>query len=1166
MTSRHHALRAIPAALALLCLLPAPGAAAVHVWTGLGTGLNWGDTANWNGGLPISGPGAELLLNSAAHPASINDLGSFTLLGLTLGPNAAEPTLSGEALRFEGAGAYLRMLSNGGHGRVQTALVLADTLRVDGGPNLGSQLFLKGAISGSGGLTLLSGNTVLSGVNSFSGATTVGAGATLGVAGGNSLGTHTIVQVAAGGELQLVGVGGSAPAASVSAPLQLAGLLSSSAKKIASSFGPVAGARFFGPITLTADARLRAFGATGGGLNATELAVTGAIGRAGHTLTLETGGANNALTLSGAITGNGDLLLRLQGGTIATGSISGNGAIHVSGAGGTVGLGAVSGDGALDVAFSANSFANVVADGTISGARPVRVSGGNLHLGNRAHSFVGTLQMAGFGTIVATTQGSLGAAANALHFDQGGALLLTQSASLSKAILTTGGTGFVEVMGNNTGTISSVITGDGGIGFNTPGLRSLLTLTGANSFEGGLTIGSDILMRFGSDANLGAAGGRITLAGILSLPGGFALDRPLQVASPGALVSGMAGLHRITGTVSGSGTLNLGGNGAGTVFSLNGSATHSGGVKLANATLELDSDARLGPANGVLDIGRANGLFDLPGTLRATADLAIAATRSTSFRDMTVDTNGFDVGFNQPIDGLGMTKTGAGTWTLNTANSNGSNSNLVSVLQGTLALGLNQALGTRSFVSVADGGRLALRGHNLTVIETNSNAGGVVDLGNGGQLQTLSGTLNGKLTGQGGLVVGRAGFSAGAVTLNAANDFTGTVEVAHGSRLTVGHVQALGTGGNPLKLDNGMLSTSLALSVPLVINNAVNLQIGAGGAGFMAEGQSLIIERALTGSAPLRIQGGTLPGDTGPGGAKFDVRLANRNNSFIGDLVLGDPQGFGSAVVGITADGSLGAASNRLFLGRSFFDGETTRASQGGLRAWNSFTLPASRSVLLDGEAGDTAGFIDTNGHTVVVAGAIGELAERLGLLKTGAGTLVLNGVQAYTGRTLVNEGTLGGTGEVQHLTVEAAALAPGESAGLFSVRQDLIFSSGALLAMELGGLTRGSGYDALNVGGFVDLGADTELRLSFIGGFTAAADQQFQLINATGGLFGQFANVADGGRLLTTDGAGSFVVHYGSDRSLMLSDFSAAAVPEPGSWALMLAGAGLLAWRRRKG
>ena len=1161
MKIRHPVLRAIPAALALLCMQPAPGGAVVHVWTGSGASPNWSDGANWSGGLPPSGAGLELLLDSAARPSTFNDISGVTLLGLTLGSQAAQPTLTGQPVHFEGAGAYLRMLSNGGPGRVQTALVLGSTLRLDGGPTLESQLFLQGAISGSGGLAVLSGHSVLSGANSYTGATTVAAGAALGVFG-NSLGAHTAVQVAAGGELQLVGPGGSIAASRVGAPVQLAGLLSSSARKIDGGFGPVAGARVDGNITLTGDARVLAFGAAGGGLAATELVVAGTVDRAGRVLTLETGGANNTLSINGAITGNGDMVLRPNGGRIGAGSISGNGAVRVVGAGGVVTLGAVSGSGVLDVAFSDNSFGDVVAGGAISGARPIHVSSGTLNLGSQAHSFVGTVQMAGLGRVSATTHASLGAASNALHFDQGGALTLTGSATLSRAILTTGGTGFVEVQGNNTGNVSSVITGDGGIGFGTSGLRSQLTLSGANSFAGGLSIGSTVLMLFNTDANLGAAGGRISLAGILAMPGGFTLDRPLEVAGSAAALNGTTGQHRLTGPITGSGALNLGGSGADTVFSLQGSATHTGGVKLALATLELDSDSRLGPATGVLDIGRANGLSNLPATLRATANLAIAATRSTSFRDMTVDTNGFAVEFNQPIDGLGMTKVGAGTWTLNTANSNSSNTHLVNVLQGTLALGVNEALGGRSRVSVADAAVLALQGRTLTLSDIGSNANGVVDLGSGGRLTTMSGVLNGSLIGQGALVVGRAGLSGGELTLNTANTFTGTVEVTQGSRLTLGHAQALGAPGNMVRLDNGTLMTSAALATPLVISEITHLQIDTGGAGFVAQGQSLVIERALTGSAPLKIEGGSLPGS---GGEKFDVRLAHRENSFVGNLVIGDPERFGSAVVGITADGSLGASSNRIILGRSVFDGETTRVAQGGLRAWDTLTLAASRTLLLDGASGGTAGFIDTNGHTVVVAGSFGELASGLGLLKTGAGTLVLNGVQAYSGETIVDEGTLSGHGEVQRLLMQGAALAPGESAGLFSVREGLSFASGARLVMELGGLTRGSEYDALNVGGTLDLGDGTELMLSFIGGFTAQAGQEFRLLSAAGGLLGQFANVADGGRLLTTDGAGSFVVHYGSDGGLVLSDFSPTAVPEPGSWVLMLAGMGLVAWRRRR-
>jgi autotransporter-associated beta strand protein len=298
------------------------------------------------------------------------------------------------------------------------------------------------------------------------------------------------------------------------------------------------------------------------------------------------------------------------------------------------------------------------------------------------------------------------------------------------------------------------------------------------------------------------------------------------------------------------------------------------------------------------------------------------------------------------------------------------------------------------------------------------------------------------------------------------------------------------------------------------------------------------------------------------------VRLANAGNSFVADLQLGNPEGFGDAVLGITADGALGAAGNRVTLGAARFDGESMRYAQGGLRAWAPLALAASRVIRLNGESGSTAGFIDTNGFTMVLNGGIGELDSQLGLLKVGDGTLVMNGLNTYTGTTEVAEGALGGHGELGTLRIGAAVLAPGESAGLLTIREHLSFSGGGQLWMELGGVARGSGHDALDVGGLVDLGDDTLLRLSFIGGFQAQAGQQFQLVDGDTDVLGRFANVADGARLLTDDGAGSFVVHYGAGQGLRLTDFQATApVPEPATWGLMalgLLGVGAAARRRR--
>lgn len=1167
---RRRALSPLGALLAAIGLCH-PAMADTWTWTGAANG-NWSDPANWAEGLPASAADTALLLDAAARPVSFNDIvGGLVLNRLTLGANAAAPALSGQALVFQGIDPLLQMQTTSGHATIDNALQLGSSLTVQGGGSTTTQLFLRGSVSGAAGLHLASGRTVLSGNNTYSGATTVASGATLGVAGSGLAGTSGIA-VAAGGELQVVT---SNVVTTLTRPITLAGGLSSSARMVSTAFGQVAGATVTGPVTLAGNADVVVLGATGTGLNRRQFIVNGSIDRAGHTLRLGTDGLNNSLQVAG-IGGAGGLLLQPRGGSIAVGAVTGDGDVVASGAGGSVSLASLSGNGALTVNFDAGSFGQMTITGALAGQRDIDVREGTLVLGTVVPlAFTGQITLRGGGTLSLGRESYLGSASPTLQFSGGGRLLLNDSGfNVTRHITTNGGTGLLA-MGSGSHLVSGTVSGDGGFAVS----GGLVTLSGDNSFAGGLTVfnGSTnasgftntTVVLFNHDGNLGQAGGAVRLQGSLFLPDGYALNRPVELLGNTAGISGR-GDHVLAGSFTGTGRLNLGGPGR---FLLTGSASHSGGVTLAGesngtpAVLVIDSDARLGAPGGVLHIGRNSGIFVLPGTLEAAGHLDIAASRSTSFRNMTVDTAGFDVVFNQPIIGRGMTKAGAGTWTLNTANTDDSGDNDVQVLQGTVALGVDQALGTRSRVRVADGAELRLAGRALTVDSLDVAANGLVDLGAGGSLQPLFGTLDGRLQGQGSLLVGRAGFVAANVGLNSANTFSGSVVVAHGSSLLVGHAQALGDPANTLRLDDGTLATRRSLDAPLVISEATRLQIGPGGAGFHAEGQSIVITRALTGNAPLRFEGGSLPTSLGGEGGTVDVRLAHRNNSFVGDIVLGNPQRFGAAVLGITADGSLGAAGNRLVLGKRFFDGESTQSAEGGLRAWDSFTLAASRTILLDGESGSTAGFIDTNGHTVVVAGGIGELASNLGLLKTGAGTLVLNGVQTYTGQTTVEAGVLGGQGTVERLRVENATLAPGESAGLFSVRRGLSFEAGTL-DMELGGLARGSGYDALDVGGNVNLGVDTVLRLSFIGGFQAQGGQQFQLVDDGTDVFGSFANVANGARLLTDDGAGSFAVHYGAGQGLRISDFQAAApVPEPTTWGLMalgLLGVGAAARRRR--
>ena len=784
--------------------------------------------------------------------------------------------------------------------------------------------------------------------------------------------------------------------------------------------------------------------------------------------------------------------------------------------------------------------------GVVTGAHDLHISGGTLVLERFDNTFAGLITVSGAGVLQAGN-GAMGHAANTLRFENGGTVL---GATTSRAIHTNGGMGSY-VIGGSGGNLSGAITGDGGMAFDA------VTLSGQNSFAGGLlAIG---FVRFNDDSNLGLAGGRILLRdGGLELPAGYNLARPTEVLNAAASIKAPLGqTHLISGDVSGAGRLNL----IGGTFTLGGNNSHADGVALDKASLVLDSDARLGAAGGVLNI--------TSGTLRASANLSIAASRSSSFSAMGVDTQGFDVVFNQSLRGNGLTKTGAGRLLLNSAITDGSIDNEVRVVQGTLQIGADHALGARALVrQVANTAVLDISDHTLGLAELQVDAGGRVLLGNAGQLLIeRSGRIDGNIEGAGHMML--AGhpnpfFTAGTVSVHDANSsFSGRWTVQRGMTLSVAHAQALGGVGSSVLLDGGTLAVSDQLVAPLVIAASQPVQIASGGAGFRSfNAPSLVIESQISGAGPLRIMGGSAPGE-----AARDVRLAHTANSFVGNVVVGDAQTYGASVLGITADGSLGASGNTVTLGARFFDGESNRSARGGLRAWAHLSLGAGRVVQLDGVEGDSSagGWIDTNGFTIAIQGGIGELAAGNELLKTGAGTLVLNGHNTFTGLTRVQEGVLGGHGSVAQVLVSGdAALAPGESAGLFSVTGDLRLDGGQL-RIELGGLQRGTAFDALDVGGDITLDGGALLTLNFIDGFggKVQADDSFAVVGAGTRVFGQFANVASGERLLTADGLGSFAVHYGDQngfsQGLVLSNFAVAAVPEPASYALMLAGLGLM-------
>ncbi|CAD5371015.1 conserved exported hypothetical protein [Rubrivivax sp. A210] len=130
-----------------------------------------------------------------------------------------------------------------------------------------------------------------------------------------------------------------------------------------------------------------------------------------------------------------------------------------------------------------------------------------------------------------------------------------------------------------------------------------------------------------------------------------------------------------------------------------------------------------------------------------------------------------------------------------------------------------------------------------------------------------------------------------------------------------------------------------------------------------------------------------------------------------------------------------------------------------------------------------------------------------------------------------------------------ANGYAPGNSAALVALDGSVNFEAGAL-AMELGGTAAGSGHDKLVFGGPVALGG-ASLQVLWLDGWAGQAGDHFDLFDWNGSPAGRFASIR-----LPTLAAG---LAWNSSQLYTSGELSITAVPEPGNWALMAAGLGVL-------
>jgi len=186
----------------------------------------------------------------------------------------------------------------------------------------------------------------------------------------------------------------------------------------------------------------------------------------------------------------------------------------------------------------------------------------------------------------------------------------------------------------------------------------------------------------------------------------------------------------------------------------------------------------------------------------------------------------------------------------------------------------------------------------------------------------------------------------------------------------------------------------------------------------------------------------------------------------------------------------------------------------------------------------------------------------------TDAATFGANGGQHtfINGLTMSANSTLAGTGTVVGAITSAGIIGPGFSAGQLDVQGDLTQQPGSILSLEIGGTQQGIDYDFLNITGSGYLTGQVEIAL--LNGFVPSPANVFTSVYASVDLVGSFDNLVDG-RLTTLGGDGSFLVSFATGGSgyLMFEDFiaSLAAVPEPSVLVLLLGGALVVRWARKR-
>jgi autotransporter-associated beta strand protein len=803
----------------------------------------------------------------------------------------------------------------------------------------------------------------------------------------------------------------------------------------------------------------------------------------------------------------------------------------------------------------------------------------------------------------------------------------TTAGSVTGAITNNGTLAFTR-SDSGTVTVGNTISGIGSVVENSPTAGNILQLTSANTYTGGTTITAGEI-QLGNAAALGAgdvntgsnSSNLLDLAGYSPTFGALNGAGSINSSAAGT-ISLVLGSDSVNGAFTGAiqntnGTVSVFKEGSGTQ-SLTGNNTYSGGTTIYQGGLTIGGNSDMVGAGNLDLIGAQGTNYGYVDSLTIENNAIISTTGY-----LRLASNDGQNSNNYPGSGTVLIENNAQVTVGSFAFGSGSRvgtGNAITI-QNTASLTVNGAFdllhdegSTLGSIGVTlNGGTLAL--DNFIESGGGSAATPITISLNGGALEALASDPSGSVfflpstlpnvtvsVGASGAIINTNGFNdtiahsivhgagtpdggltkngAGTLYLTGANSYTGLTTINAGTLNINGEFALGGAVYGGTVFNGGTLQYLAALPgtngtgdiTQTSGGTAEAVTINASGATIDTDGNAITYAHALGGGGSGSL---TVADTAGTGSLTLDAAASYTGATTINSgatLKLGD---------GTTGhDGTIASSSSITDNGNLVYNRYGANSTSLAINGSGNVTVSGPGSQTLATSSGYTGTTTVSAGGTLIVTGG---LSATSGVTASGAveADAVINSSVNLTGGTLSGNG-----GSVGTVTSTAGKITPGDTIGSTAAgtlsATNVSLDSNSTFSIRVGVQTE-TDFDALNVSGTISLGGASLLvndGPSVNDSSLADIGDLYVIINGGAGATGSgsdiFGNLNTSGSVptYTTNSGLTFDVLYavtptsettfttgGNDVALQL-----VSVPEPGTWASLIGGLGmLLVWQRSR-